>query len=136
MSQQEVSDHNLSYVYYYGAYPLWHYLKDVFNVDISEVCPRVAKDEPILSTSDGDLVPRSVDISNNEMLDDVYNNHVAFLVNSINVVFESLKSGIEREGVKILEPYKFMMDECRNLYLVNIETNQPVSRRAISVKLA
>lgn len=133
MSESQLSDEQLAVVYYHGAYPLWAYLKETFGINITEVCPRVAKDEPILKTACGQLVPRVVDNTYDIKLDSIFNNDIIFLINSINVVFESLKSGVEKDGVKILESFQFKLDSNQNMYLASIENNEAVSRKVIAI---
>jgi hypothetical protein len=70
-----------------------------------------------------------VHASNTIMLPPPFNNDVIFLLNSINTVFKSLKVGIERDGVKILEP----KDVYNNIYLINIEGDHPIGDIAIAV---
>ena len=80
MSEQpQIPDGQLDIVFYHGAYPLWIYLKETLGVNIVDVCPRVAKDEPVLTTEHGDLVARVVDIPFVKTLDHMSNNDVIFL---------------------------------------------------------
>ncbi len=128
-----IPDGQLDVIFYHGAYPLWVYLKDVLSIDIVDVCPRVAKDEPVLETELGRLVPRVVELPHDNELTHMFNNDVIFLINSINVVFESLKAGVERDGHKILEEYKFELDPSHNMYLVDTVMGMPISNKAIGV---
>jgi hypothetical protein len=133
MNQQDVSDSHLDVIFHHGAFPLWMYLHKLFALDIVDVCSRVAKSEPVLVTCLGTLAARMVHASNTIMLPPPFNNDVIFLLNSINTVFESLKIGIERDGVKILEPFRFTKDVYNNIYLINIEGDHPIGDIAIAV---
>lgn len=135
MTEPQISESHLNVVYHYGAYPLWVLLKDIFDVDITDVCPQVTKEEPILKAKSGDLVSRVVDLPFHHCLDEVFNNDVVFLINSINVVFESLKVGVEKDGHKFLQAYKFKMDESHNLYLVDSNSDTRIGNKAIAIVL-
>jgi hypothetical protein len=130
MESPDIPDEQLTWIYYHGAHPLWLYLKTLLDIDITEVCPRVAKDEPILNAKNGDLVARVVELPHDQKLRPEFNNDVIFLVNSINTVFEILKNGVERDGQLILKNYKFKLDEYNNLYLTENET--PIGNIAIA----
>ena len=112
---------------------MWAYLKEVIGIDITDVCPRVAKEEPVLKTSNGDLVARMVPLSHKNELGPIFNNDVIFLVNSVNIVFNSLSAGVEKEGTKILQSFKFKLDGEHNLYLVGADTDLPLCDKAIAV---
>lgn len=118
-TQPDIPEGQLDVIFYHGAYPLWKYLLELFEINIVDVCPRVAKEEPVLETEFGNLVARLVDLPDETKLAPTHNNDVIFFVNSINIVFESLKAGIESDGVKILQPYRFKLDKWHNLYLVS-----------------
>lgn len=132
-NEQQLSEGQLDIIFYHGAYPLWSYLKEIIGIDITEVCPRVAKEEPVLKTDNGELVARVVDLPFVKQVDHMSNNDVIFLLNSINVVFGSLSAGIEKDGEKILGSFKFKLDENHNMILVGAESDIPVSERAIAV---
>lgn len=129
----DLPDQHLDIIFYHGAYPLWQYLLEVVGINIVEVCPRVAKEEPILKTKYGDLAARTVDLPHEKEVDHMSNNDVIFLVNSVNVVFESLSAGIEKDGCKLLENYKFELDPNHNMILVNKDTSIPLSSKAIGI---
>lgn len=130
-TQPDIPEGQLDVIFYHGAYPLWKYLLELFEINIVDVCPRVAKEEPVLETKFGKLAVRIMPLPNEEKLEPTYNNDVIFLVNSINVVFESLKAGIESDGVKILAPYQFKLDKWHNLYLVDGDI--PIASSCLSV---
>lgn len=127
-SQPDIPQGQLDVIFYHGAYPLWKYLGELFDINIVDVCPKVTKEEPVLSTKFGKFAVRVVDLPHNEKLPPTHNNDVVFLVNSINVVFESLKAGIESDGEKILQPYSFALDRWHNLYLVDSDGNATHAR--------
>lgn len=129
----DIPEQHLDIIFYHGAYPLWCYLKEIVGIDIVEVCPRVAKEEPVLKTNNGNLVLRIVDLPHVKQVDHMSNNDVIFLVNSVNVVFGSLSAGIEKEGTKILDSFKFKLDENHNMILVDKESEIPLSEKAIGV---
>jgi hypothetical protein len=133
MNTFDIPDHQLDVIFHYGAYPLWTYLQEVVGVNIVDVCPRVTKEVPVLKTTNGDLVVRMVDLPHTNELGSIYSNDINFLVNAINVVFESLKEGVERDGVKLMEPFKFSMDANYNLYLVGIESGIRITDKALAV---
>lgn len=134
-----MSDHpnipaeQLDVIFYHGAYPLWKYLQEVMGINIVDVCARVTKDEPILKTTNGQLVARVVDLPHSKELDHTFNNDVIFIVNSINVVFESLKAGIEKDGIRLLDKFKFKLDSNQNMYLVDTESNESIGEKAIAI---
>lgn len=129
----ELPDQHLDIIFYHGAYPLWQYLLDVVGINIVEVCPRVAKEEPVLQTKFGKLVARVVDLPHEKEVDHMSNNDVIFLLNSVNVVFGSLSAGIEKDGCKILDNYKFELDKDHNMILVHKDTSIPLSSKAIGI---
>jgi hypothetical protein len=135
----EIPREQLDVIFYHGAYPLWRHLKDVLNIDIVDVCDRVAKEEPVLTTQLGDkLVARTVHHGEEEehvMLDPTFNNDVIFLLNSVNVVFKTLQCGVEKNEEKVLADYKFDLNpETNRIRLVHIGTNEPVDgSRSIAV---
>jgi len=133
MNTFDIPDHQLDVIFHYGAYPLWTYLQEVVGVNIVDVCPCVTKEVPVLKTTNGDLVVRMVDLPHTNELGSIYSNDINFLVNAINVVFESLKEGVERDGVKLMEPFKFSMDANYNLYLVGIESGIRITDKALAV---
>lgn len=61
------------------------------------------------------------------------NNDVTFFVNAINVVFESLKEGVEKDGVNILAPFKFKLPKNKTMMLVDRETNNPISDKSLAI---
>ncbi|KAF1785853.1 hypothetical protein PC129_g14828 [Phytophthora cactorum] len=130
--QSDIPDGQLDV--YHGAYPLWKYLLELFDINIVDVCPRVSKDEPVLKTEFGNFAVRTVDLPSENKLPPTHNNDVIFLVNSINVVFESLKAGIESDGAKILQSYRFKLDKWHNLYLTTDDESEiPLSSKALKV---
>lgn len=128
-----IPDGQLDVIFYHGAYPLWVYLQEVIGINIVDVCARVSKSEPLLEVSDSKLAARVVDLPNPKSLSPIFNNDVIFLLNSINVVFESLKSGVEKDGMKLLGDFKFKLDSDNNIFLVGVESGEPISNRAIAI---
>lgn len=128
----DISEEHLSVIFYHGAYPLWQYLQEIINIDITEVCAYVAKDEPILQVDSSKLTCRVVNLPYDECLPSIYNNDKTFLLNSVNTVFQMLKAGIEKDGQRLLSDYKFKLDGNHNLILLG-EDGSPVSDRAIAV---
>ena len=133
MSANDVSEDQLNVIFYHGAYPLWVYLQEVIGINIVDVCARVTKDEPILESVNGKLVCRVVDLPYPRKLGNMFNNDVIFLLNSINVVFESLKAGVEKDGTQLMAQFKFKLDADNNIFLVGAESNEPIANRAIAV---
>ncbi len=114
-------DAQLDIIFYYGAYPLWRFLDHIFNIDIRDVCQRVAKEEPILRTEEGTYVMKVVDGSFDGKLaedESKHGNHCTFLINCANVVFGSLKDGVSLKGEFILRECRFQLDEHLNLEIV------------------
>lgn len=114
-------DAQLDIIFYYGAYALWRFLDHVFNIDIRDVCQRVAKEEPVLRTEEGTYVMRVVDGAFDGKLNEdqsKHGNHCTFLINCANVVFGSLKDGVSLKGEFILRDCQFQLDEQLNLELV------------------
>lgn len=107
----------LDIIFYHGAYPLWKFLIQKFGIDIREVCERVAKDEPILPIGEKKLALRTVPDDYQCNLDESYNSDKTFLLNCANVVFNTLKEGIIKNGEHILQPYKFALDDWNNMFL-------------------
>lgn len=122
-------------IFHYGAYPLWAYLKDILRIDITDVCKHVTKEEPVLVTDHGKLVARVVTLPfEPPALPSIYNNDATFLINSINVVFRSLQPGVERDGQKILSPFKFQKNLDGTLALVNATSSSMVNpTKAIAI---
>lgn len=131
----DIPEAHLGAIFQYGSHPLWLYLKHVFNIDIVDVCSRVTSAEPVLATDFGNIVARVVDVSYATKLPSTFNSDVMFLINSVNAVFDFLKSGVERDGIKLLEPFRFEKDEYNKIYLVRRDTKEPISDIAISVVL-
>ncbi len=136
MDIPDIPDHQLDVIFYHGAYGLWLYLKEVFGINIVDVCPRVAKEEPILKAPAGKITVRIVDLPHTNELGSIYSNDVNFLINPVNVVFESLKAGVERDGVKLMEPFKFEIDANHNMYLIGIESGVRITDKALAVVMA
>jgi hypothetical protein len=128
-----IDEGQMAVVWMYGAYPLWNYIQEVIGVNIVEVCSRVAKEEPLLTTDRGTLVARTVALPYSSSLDSTFNNDKIFLLNSINVVFESLKSGVEMDGSKLLDAFKFKLDSNHNMYLVGCDSDIPISAKGIGI---
>lgn len=133
MATTDIPADQLTWIFYHGGQPLWLYLQQTLDVDITDVCARIAKEEPILKTNFGDLIARVVKLPHECKLPPSHNNDVIFIVNSINTVFESLKEGIEKDGEKLLKKFKFALDKYNNMYLVNADTELPVDDNAIAV---
>lgn len=132
--QPNIPDGQLDVIFYHGAYPLWVYLHEIFGINIVDVCARVSKTEPILKVSNANLAVRVVELPSPKSVDHTFNNDVIFLLNSVNVVFESLKSGVEKDGVKLLNDFKFELDADNNMFLVRVETGVPVCSRGLAVE--
>jgi hypothetical protein len=78
-----VSDEHMKWIMYYGARPLWKYLAEVMNIDISEVCAFVTKEDVFIETDGHKLIARTVQLPHaNEVVSDVFNNDVCFLINA------------------------------------------------------
>lgn len=110
----------LDIIFYYGAYPLWQFLTRKFGLDMREVCPRVAVEEPVLTTPAGAYRMQVVDMAHeNEFSgrDADHDSHLTFLLNSVNVVFNVMKDGIIRDGDHILRPYRFHLTSGDSLVL-------------------
>ncbi len=128
-----IPEDQLAWIFYHGGYPLWLYLRESIGINIGDVCAKIAKEEPILKTTNGDLVARVIKTPHECKLSPIHNNDVIFLINSINTVFESLKEGVERDGVKLLGQFKFQLDKYHNMYLINEDTGLAVDDNAIAV---
>jgi len=128
-----IPDGQMDVIFYHGGYPLWLYLKDVLGINIVDVCARITKEQPVLKTSDAELIMNVVDLPHSNELDHTSNNDVIFLVNSVNQVFQSLQAGVERDGEKMLEAFKFKLDANHNLFLVGAKSDVPISDKALAV---
>ena len=128
-----IPEDQLAWIFYHGGHPLWLYLQETLGINITDVCSRIAKDEPVLKTNFGDLVARVVKLPHEYKLQPIYNNDVIFIINSINTVFESLKKGVERDGVQLLGKFKFQLDKYHNMYLINVDTGLPLDENAIAI---
>lgn len=133
MTTPEIPQEQFDVIFHHGAYPLWVYLQEVLGINIVDVCSRVTKEEPILVTDNGKFVARVANSDDSNDLPPTCNNDVIFLINAINVVFESLKLGVEKDGVKLLSPFKFKLTKSKMLSLVGVETDAPVSERVLAV---
>lgn len=127
------TDAQLDIIFYHGAYPLWKFLLQKFEIDIRDICARVAKDEPKLATNKGTYYVRTVDNHYNNTLSAEHTEDVTFLLNCVNVVFNMLKEGIIRNGEHILHPYSFQLDENSNLELILVETPEDDTKYIKSV---
>jgi hypothetical protein len=118
------NEQQLDIIFHYGAYPLWKFIIQKFEIDIRDVCTKVATVEPKLVANQHtyivDVVDNDYDNELNESMD--HNENITFLLNCVNVVFNTLKEGIVRNGIHILKPYYFQLDERRNLELILVET--------------
>lgn len=114
------SEQQLDIIFYHGAYSLWQFLSQKFNIDLRDVCARVAIDEPSLLTETGKYTMRVVpnDYQSGLVDDTTHSEHITFLLNCVNVVFNMLKEGIIRNGEHILRMYNFQLDDNQNLELV------------------
>lgn len=114
------NEQQLDIIFYHGAYSLWHFLTQKFNLDIRDVCARVAFDEPVLTTDTGKYTMRVVsdDYQSGLELNGVHDEHLTFMINCVNVVFNMLKEGVIRNGDHILRPYSFQLDSYKNLELI------------------
>jgi hypothetical protein len=115
------TDKQMEVIFYFGAYPLWKFLSSKFNIDIREICDKVAIDEPTCHQPKGVYTIRVVDNEYNHNLNKDHNENITFLLNSVNIVFNILKEGIIKNGEHILKPFHFQLDDNRNLELVLIE---------------
>lgn len=118
------SEAQLEVIFYHGAYPLWKFMLQKFEIDIRDICARVAKDEPKLITNKGTYYVRTVDNDYDNVLGSEHTENVTFLLNCVNQVFNMLKHGIIRNGEHIVRPYCFQLDENSNLELVLVEEPQ------------
>lgn len=128
----DIPKRDLVPIFHYGAHPLWAYLKDILEIDITDICKYVTAEVPLLDTDSGDKLACSVfDIPHREDLPSEFNDDHTFLLNSINTVFNAVKDAT-LNGVKILAGYKFILDENKVLVLVD-EDDHPVAPRGIAV---
>ncbi len=131
---ENVSEDTMKWVYYHGARPLWKYLAEMLDIDITEVCAYVAKKDPIIETDGKKLTMRTVSLPhNNEVEDPAFNNDINFFINSVNTVFETLKMVVQKDDEFILRPYIFSIDQDHNIYLVHADSKQPLGDMAIAV---
>lgn len=123
---EDAAQVQLDLIFYYGAYPLWRFLDHVFDLDIREVCQRVALTKPILKTQEGSYRICAVDDDYDGQL---YNNvglhgdHCTFLLNCVNVVFNSLKNDTVKLRFKEsndapLDNCVFQLDDKLNMELI------------------
>jgi hypothetical protein len=131
---ENVSEDTMKWVYYHGARPLWKYLAEMLDIDITEVCAYVAKEEPIIESEGKKLTMRTVSLPHgNEFVDPAFNNDITFFINCVNTVFETLKMVVQKDDQFILRPYMFSMDQDHNIYLMDSRTKQPLGDLAIAV---
>ena len=119
--EEETPNEQLNIIFYYGAYPLWKFLNIKFSIDIRDVCAQVSKYDPTLFVSNGKYNTLIVDNNYQNNLDETHNEHITFLLNCINSVFNMLKEGIIKNGEHILRPYYFQLDEYKNLELLLVK---------------
>ncbi len=132
----EIKDKHLQWIFYHGARPLWKYLAKVMNIDITDVCPRVSKEDVPLESEGIKLIAKIVELPHsNELVDEKYNNDVCFLINSVNVVFMSLKNAVHKDDDFMLRDLQFKIDLDKNIFLVKTETQEPISEFAIAVSI-
>ncbi len=137
MTEVDPAEAQLDVIFYYGAFPVWKFVERVFALDIREVCPRVAVDYPQLLTDQGcyrvELVGSDYcsSLFTHEQTDVAsvgsgvdHQQHITFLLNCVNVVFNMLKEGIVRDGKHILGPYGFQLDARSNLELVLLASEE------------
>ncbi len=131
-----VSDEHMKWIFHFGARPLWKYLKEVLDIDISEVCSYVTKEDKFIETEGYKLIPCIVQLPHsNEAGDARFSNDVIFLLNSINTVFQSLKMLVQRNDEYILRGYSFSIDDDKNLFLVDSDSNARLVNKAIAIVL-
>ncbi len=134
MDNKNIPEEHMKWIFHFGARPLWKYLKQVLNIDISEVCAYVTKIDKFIETEGYKLIPKIVSLPhNNEVSEERFNNDVCFLINSINTVMESLKMVVQKDDEFILRKYLFKMDEQHNMYLVDNESNEKISDLALAI---
>lgn len=118
-------DIKLDIMFCHGAYSLWQFLQRVFDIDIREVCSRVTKELPVLTTDTGKLAVVVIDanstysiVSPVESVE--HKDDITFLLNCVNSVFNILKTVVMRNGERILQDYSFQLDDNCLLELVNV----------------
>ena len=124
--------------FYHGAYPLWKFLEKSFDVDIRTVCTRVTKEEPMLKCDSGELTARVfTDPKNVRLVSPATNPEcradVTFLLNCVNIVYNTLKVLAKRNGELFLKSYSFQLTEDCCLELVDEETGERVCDSVIGV---
>ncbi|NTW21441.1 MAG: hypothetical protein HGA42_18490, partial [Nostocales cyanobacterium W4_Combined_metabat2_030] len=101
-----------------------------------DVCPRVSKEDVPLESEGVKLIAKIVQLPHsNELVDEKYNNDICFLINSVNVVFMSLKNAVHKDDDFMLRDLQFKIDLDKNIFLVKSETQEPISEFAIAVSI-
>ena len=101
---------------------LWKYLKQKFEIDLTEVYPKIPIDEPFITKDNVKLTMRIVDKNHINDLNKKFIPDINFFVNAVNTVYNTLKIGLEHKGENILEKYEFKIDEDYKLYLDENDT--------------
>lgn len=112
----------LEFIFHYGSYVLWKYLKQKFEIDLTEVYPKIPIDEPFITKDNVKLTMRIVDKNHINDLNKKFIPDINFFVNAVNTVYNTLKIGLEHKGENILEKYEFKIDEDYKLYLDENDT--------------
>ncbi len=132
-TNSSIPQEQLDVIFHYGAYPLWVYLRELFEIDIVEVCKFVTKEEPVLKTDTGNFVVRVVTLPHENTIGKQENDTVIFLLNSINTVYKTLQAGVKKNDTFILHPYKFKLDSDNNMLLVDSDTEMSITNKALAV---
>lgn len=123
-------------IFFYGAYSLQDLIKEIYGIDIIEVCPKISDKEPLLISrrTGKSLTLRKHKLPQKNILSTEDAMDQAFLLNCVNDVFKTIQLGMnDINGALVFENVYFKLDAEKNMILTHKNSDQPLSDYCISV---
>lgn len=123
-------------IFFYGAYALQDLIKEIYGIDIIEVCPKISEKEPLLISrrTGKSLAIRKQKLPYKNTLTTEDAMDQAFLLNCTNDVFKTIQLGMnDINGALVFDSVYFKLDEEKNMILTYKESDTPLSDFCLSV---
>lgn len=133
---ENLSQETIELIFFYGAYALQDLIKEIYGIDIIEVCPKISDKEPLLISrrTGKKLALRKTKLPHKNEMDMQDAMDQQFLLNCVNDVFKTIQLGMnDINGAMVFDSVYFKLDEEKNMVLTFKESNTPVSDYGLSV---
>ncbi len=117
MSQNQINPKQFEFIFFYGSSPIRKLIQATFDVDIKSVFPDILDDTPFIQKGSKQVQLDLVSRDHVHGAEESLYVDITFLLNAAKVVFDIVKVGVEKDGVKFMLDYELNMDDFDNIYI-------------------